>query len=134
MIRVRPSFYDRFFCKASRCRHNCCIGWEIDVDPETASVYQTVGGAFGKELAEKITQGEIPHFTLCPDGRCPFRVFSVPGAGIGQFPPAIEWEGRGNENAVHIDAAVPAGELRRPAPWGTGVFSQASDSPGGAAG
>ena len=72
MIRVRPSFYDRFFCKASRCRHNCCIGWEIDVDPETASVYQTVGGAFGKELAEKITQGEIPHFTLCPDGRCPF--------------------------------------------------------------
>ena len=32
MIRVRPSFADRFACTASRCAHSCCIGWEIDID------------------------------------------------------------------------------------------------------
>ena len=31
-----PGYYKRFACIASKCRHSCCVGWEIDIDPETA--------------------------------------------------------------------------------------------------
>lgn len=72
MLKVRPSFFDRFACTASRCEHNCCIGWEIDVDPASRARYAAVGGALGEELAAKISDGEEPHFLLDADGRCPF--------------------------------------------------------------
>jgi len=69
---VRPSFYDRFSCIGADCKHNCCIGWEIDVDDDTAALYDSVGGELGKELSEKITKEGGRHFCLQPDGRCPF--------------------------------------------------------------
>ena len=69
---TRPSFYDSFSCIGEACKHNCCIGWEIDVDDETAELYASVGGEFGKELSEKITNEGGRHFCLQPDGRCPF--------------------------------------------------------------
>ena len=72
MIRVRPSFADRFACTASRCAHSCCIGWEIDIDPASRALYASVGGELGKELAEKISVGDEPHFLLGADERCPF--------------------------------------------------------------
>ncbi len=68
-----PSYYDRFSCIAGRCKHSCCIGWEIDVDEDTMEYYKTVGGEFGKRLAENIdASGECPHFRLGKDERCPF--------------------------------------------------------------
>ena len=69
---TRPSFYDSFSCIGEACKHNCCIGWEIDVDDETAELYTSVGGEFGKELSEKIAKEGGRHFCLQPDGRCPF--------------------------------------------------------------
>ena len=69
---VRPSFYDSFSCIGGACHHNCCIGWEIDVDDETADLYASIGGEFGNELSEKITSEGGRHFRLQPDGRCPF--------------------------------------------------------------
>lgn len=68
---VRPSFYDSFSCIGGACHHNCCIGWEIDVDDETADLYASIGGEFGNELSEKITSEGGRHFRLQPDGRCP---------------------------------------------------------------
>ena len=69
---TRPSFYEMFSCIGSECRHNCCIGWEIDVDDDTAELYASVEGTLGKELREKIsTEGER-YFCMQPDGRCPF--------------------------------------------------------------
>ena len=29
-----PSYYKKFKCIADKCHHNCCIGWEIDIDDE----------------------------------------------------------------------------------------------------
>ena len=29
---VYPDYYPEFRCSASACKHNCCIGWEIDID------------------------------------------------------------------------------------------------------
>lgn len=72
MIRVRPSFYERFSCTASRCGHNCCIGWEIDIDPETRARYSLLDGAFGKEIREHISDDPMPHFVLGKGERCPF--------------------------------------------------------------
>ena len=30
-----PEYYDRFHCKADKCRHTCCSRWKIPVDRET---------------------------------------------------------------------------------------------------
>jgi lysine-N-methylase len=30
-----PKYYLDFACIADRCKHSCCIGWEIDVDADT---------------------------------------------------------------------------------------------------
>lgn len=72
MVTVRPDFYDEFRCLASRCRHSCCVGWEIDVDEETLAFYQTVEGELGRELREQIALAPTPHFRLGPGERCPF--------------------------------------------------------------
>ena len=71
MIRVRPSFYDGFSCRASRCVHSCCVGWEIDIDSRTAAYYATVKGDFGRELRAGISE-DGSHFILRDDGACPF--------------------------------------------------------------
>lgn len=61
---VKPSYYDKFQCIASRCRDNCCIGWEIDIDEETDRYYREVQGEFGKRLEEGILREGTPHFRL----------------------------------------------------------------------
>lgn len=68
---VFPNYYADFCCKADRCRHNCCIGWEIDVDAETASLYSRMEGALGDRLRANIA-GDPPHFVLGAGERCPF--------------------------------------------------------------
>ena len=72
MQRVYPNYYKDFKCVAGKCKHNCCIGWEIDIDAKTYEYYKTVGGEIGNRLAESIENGDAPHFLLGNDGRCPF--------------------------------------------------------------
>ena len=31
---VYPDYYPKFHCLAQRCRHSCCIGWEIECSQE----------------------------------------------------------------------------------------------------
>ena len=67
-----PKYVKDFVCIAHRCRHSCCIGWEIDVDPETAEHYARLNEGYGKTIAESIEDwGETPHFRLTADERCP---------------------------------------------------------------
>lgn len=72
MLRVYPDYYKEFRCIAERCRHNCCIGWEIDIDSDTADFYKSLGGDFGTRLRENISHGDEPHFLLTEGERCPF--------------------------------------------------------------
>ena len=68
---IVPNYYHKFKCIAHKCQHNCCIGWEIDIDEETMAKY----GALSGELAAKIRaniEGDVPHFVLGKDERCPF--------------------------------------------------------------
>lgn len=72
MLYVYPDYYPEFSCIASRCRHSCCIGWEIDIDPDSLARYQAVHGPMGQRLKACISDGEAPHFILGRDERCPF--------------------------------------------------------------
>ena len=69
-----PSYYAQFHCIAGRCRHNCCIGWEIDVDPAAQRRYRAVDGAFGERLHNAVTTSADGDtcFALDADERCPF--------------------------------------------------------------
>lgn len=68
-----PDYYPRFSCIADRCRHSCCIGWEIDIDEDTLEKYRAVSDPFGKRLRDGIvTEDGISHFRLCENERCPF--------------------------------------------------------------
>lgn len=70
---IAPSYYPLFKCTADKCKHSCCIGWEIDIDEDTYKYYKTINGDFGKRLSENIVieEGEA-HFLLDKDERCPF--------------------------------------------------------------
>lgn len=65
-----PHYYKNFKCIADRCRHSCCIGWEIDIDAESTKGYASLSEGYG-EVIRASMEGEPPHFRLCADGRCP---------------------------------------------------------------
>ncbi len=69
MKTVKPYFYDDFKCIADRCTDSCCIGWEIDIDPETAEIYAQESGTLGDKLKKNIEKNA---FILAQDERCPF--------------------------------------------------------------
>ena len=68
---VAPAYYRDFHCIADKCRHSCCIGWEIDIDPETREKYRRVPGDFGARLNASIDDGEVSSFRLGEGERCP---------------------------------------------------------------
>ena len=73
MKQFAPDYYDRFRCIASECKHNCCIGWEIDIDEFTLDYYNSINGEFGKKLKKHISyDGDSPHFCMTENERCPF--------------------------------------------------------------
>lgn len=65
-----PDYYNKFSCIADKCKHNCCIGWEIDIDEETMELYNSLDTALGEKIRNNIT-GEDAHFELKENGRCP---------------------------------------------------------------
>ncbi len=67
-----PTYYKKFRCIASGCRHSCCIGWEIDIDVESLKRYRECDGEVGEKLNKNISSGDIPHFILSDNERCPF--------------------------------------------------------------
>ncbi len=69
---IAPDYYRRFRCIADRCRHSCCIGWEIDVDPESRARYRAMTGPFGERLNVAIEDGKDGAcFRLGEGERCP---------------------------------------------------------------
>lgn len=72
MILRMPDYYRKFHCIAEKCRDNCCIGWEIDIDPETAELYRKTEGDFGERLRKNIGGTDVKSFILGEQERCPF--------------------------------------------------------------
>lgn len=70
---VCPDYYPMFRCAAERCQHNCCIGWEIDIDKETLKRYDHVKGPLGDRLRRGIVRGsDGACFRLDEQEQCPF--------------------------------------------------------------
>lgn len=73
MLHIVPNYYLGFACTMGACRHNCCIGWEIDIDEDTANYYQDYSGPMATRLQTEIAFDEDPpHFILGHGERCPF--------------------------------------------------------------
>ena len=66
-----PAYYKRFTCIADRCRHSCCVGWEIDIDDDTMQTYAAMPEEYGKTIRESIDTNDTPYFRLASDERCP---------------------------------------------------------------
>lgn len=70
---ISPDYYNKFSCIADKCRHSCCVGWEIDIDEDTYSYYKSIGGELGKALQANIAVCDgTASFTLDENERCPF--------------------------------------------------------------
>ncbi len=62
-----PNYYNDFKCIADRCRHSCCIDWEICIDEKTFSKYKEI-----QNIMDSMTECEDgPCFALTENGRCP---------------------------------------------------------------
>ncbi len=69
---IKPNYYDNFKCIAQHCNHNCCIGWEIDIDKDTLAFYNHLPSPWKDQLSANISFDETPHFILGENERCPF--------------------------------------------------------------
>lgn len=69
-----PEYYPAFQCIAGDCRHSCCIGWEIDIDPQSLNRFLQTPGSLGERLRQNISvDGETACFCLQgEEERCPF--------------------------------------------------------------
>lgn len=72
MKTVYPGYYKKFRCIADKCKHSCCVGWEIDIDEDSLSYYEAIEGDFANRLRKSISYDGTPHFILKEDDRCPF--------------------------------------------------------------
>lgn len=66
-----PKYYQKFFCIADKCKHSCCIGWEIDIDSDAMNKYRASRCDYAKTVLESINVSESPHFELVENERCP---------------------------------------------------------------
>lgn len=68
-----PNYYKDFKCIAQKCNHNCCIGWEIDIDEDTLSYYENLKGKFSRKLKQGIEHNNnCACYRLDGKGRCAF--------------------------------------------------------------
>ena len=74
MIFRVPDYFGEFECTAGWCKDSCCIGWEINIDEETAEYYESVPGEFGDRLHTAMYENEDGDisFRLGKKKRCPF--------------------------------------------------------------
>lgn len=67
-----PEYYEKFNCIAEKCKHNCCIGWEIDIDETSLKKYEDLKTPFACKVCENIEYEPTAHFKLKDSDRCAF--------------------------------------------------------------
>ena len=68
---LKPEYYDRFRCVASRCPDSCCKEWEVQVDDGSAAYYRNLPGALGDRLRQVLRQEDGEWRMTIEEGRCP---------------------------------------------------------------
>lgn len=71
MKAYKPNYYQKFRCIADKCKHSCCIGWEIDIDEDTLDFYEAIEGKKHRYIKDSISYEGTPHFELLKGDRCP---------------------------------------------------------------
>ena len=66
-----PEYYKGFVCIADKCKHSCCVGWEIDIDEAAMNKYIGYNGEYRNEIIKSIDHSGEPHFRLDENERCP---------------------------------------------------------------
>ena len=72
MINIDAEIFNEFLCKADKCKHSCCKGWEIDIDEDTLEYYKDLDTELGDDIRQNIHEGDETCFELTEDKRCPF--------------------------------------------------------------
>lgn len=65
------NYYNNFECISTKCKHNCCIGWKINIDKKSLREYKRAKGDFGVKLKNGINFNE-KSFNLTQNKRCVF--------------------------------------------------------------
>ncbi len=74
MKKFEFNYIKNFSCISSKCKHNCCIGWQIDIDKKSLNVYQELSKTdtrFNPSCFNGKTFNLNSVFSLSL-GRCPF--------------------------------------------------------------
>ena len=72
MKQLNLEFFDTFECIGSDCPDNCCRGWTIEIDDDTAEIYHNAKGEFGERLRESLTENDGKcYIRLNDEGKCP---------------------------------------------------------------
>ncbi len=68
-----PIYALDFKCIADRCRHSCCIGWEIDIDDATYEKYRECDAKGKTHLCNtvRVDSEGVRSFIMGEDDRCP---------------------------------------------------------------
>ncbi len=65
-----PYYYKDFRCIAGKCRHSCCVGWEISVDSETVGRYRALPEGEREDVLSRLDAD--CNIILAEGERCPF--------------------------------------------------------------
>ena len=67
------SIFKNFKCINSKCKDNCCISWQVDIDCESLSYYKGLNTHFSKKILDNvISDGDGACFKMDNEKRCPF--------------------------------------------------------------
>lgn len=68
MMIITPDYYKDFKCIANKCTHDCCTGWDIEIDSETLKLYKKM-----PDIKDSIYfEDGCAYFKSKGDGKCPF--------------------------------------------------------------
>ncbi len=73
MKHIYPTYYKNFKCIADKCPDSCCKDWDVVVDEESESFYNSVNTEFGEKIRSlTITDNDGDRIFVSQNGKCPF--------------------------------------------------------------
>lgn len=71
MKKITFNCFNDFKCKADKCKHSCCVGWEIGIDKKSLKRYKKDKSCLKERLNDCIDYKKA-YFITNKEKRCPF--------------------------------------------------------------